>query len=77
MVTIARLGGRRRRKARTGGSAYTLVARGPDGRPRSESFTTAARYRSRIETLGADDRPVSFDDIVDLLMQGASQKFEV
>jgi hypothetical protein len=48
--------------------AYELVLRGPDGRPRSERFASAAAYRARLVSLEhSENRSLSIDELVGLL----------
>ena len=47
---------------------YVLIARGPDGRLRSERFADAAAYRARLAALErSEGLGVSIDEIVGLL----------
>jgi hypothetical protein len=46
---------------------YVLLARGPDGRARCESFRDRNAYRARLAALRSSDGPVSIDEVVDLL----------
>lgn len=49
-------------------ASYTLVVRGPDGRPRYERFDDAASYRARLLTLQRSSaESLSIDDIAGLL----------
>jgi len=54
-------------RANRGARPYTLVVRGPDGRPRSERFANAAAYRARLATLQFTDSSLSIDEIVGAL----------
>jgi hypothetical protein len=48
--------------------AYTLVLRGPDGRPRYERFDDAAAYLARLMTLNQSSvESVSIEDILGVL----------
>ena len=52
-------------KAERGAGAYTLVVRGPDGRPRYERFDDAATYRARLMALQPSNAEgVSIEDIL-------------
>ena len=61
------------RKARsttsgTSRTAYVLIARGPDGRLRSERFKDAAAYKARLASLEYfGNSAVSIDEIAGLL----------
>lgn len=46
---------------------YVLLARGPDGQARCESFGDRNAYRTRLASLESGDGPISLDDVVDLL----------
>jgi len=58
----------KRRRASKPESAYTLIARGPDGRLRAERFTDVHAYRARLAALErSSSRGLSIDDIATLL----------
>jgi hypothetical protein len=73
VVSTRRNDGRKRRPARRTAGAYLLVARGPDGRARCESFRDTGAYRSRLASLSTNDGAVSLDDVVDLLTKSQSR----
>jgi len=55
-------------KVKTQRGAYTLVVRGPDGRPHCERFDDAASYLARLMALQPSSaESVSIDDILTLL----------
>jgi hypothetical protein len=55
-------------KVKTQRGAYTLVVRGPDGRPRYERFDDAAAYLARLRALQPSTaESVSIEDILTLL----------
>ena len=58
----------RRPRATIQRGAYTLVVRGPDGRPRYERFDDAAAYLARLVALQQSSaESVSIEDILGLL----------
>ena len=50
-------------------SAFVLIVRGPDGRPRLERFDDVATYRARIGAIDeeSDADAISIDEIAGLL----------
>lgn len=54
-------------KLKTQRGAYTLVVRGPDGRPQYERFDDAATYLARLMTLRSNTESVSIEDVLALL----------
>ena len=55
-------------KPATPKGGYVLIARGPDGRLRSERFADAAAYRARLAALErSGGAGVSIDEIADWL----------
>jgi len=46
---------------------YTLVSRAPDGRPRTEGFSSAPEYRRRLLALRAGEWTVSLEELINLL----------
>jgi len=44
-----------------------LVSRAPDGRLRTERFASAAEYRRQLTAACSTARPVSMDELIDLL----------
>ncbi len=63
----ARVADRAEHRAKRRAGPYTLIVRGPDGRPRSERFTDAAAYRARLATLQFTDSSLSIDEVVGAL----------
>ena len=58
----------RRPQGNANRGAYTLVVRGPDGRPRYERFDDAASYRARlISVQRGNAKSVAIGDILELL----------
>jgi len=58
---------RGRRSGRLPVNPYTLVSQAPNGHLRTERFKSAAEYRVRLVGLGSGERPVSLDELIDVL----------
>ena len=54
-------------QARQTPEPYLFVSRTPDGRLRTERFSTAAEYHRRLATPGAQAQPISIDDLINVL----------
>lgn len=68
MVAIYWSEPRKHPQAKLDRGAYTLVVRGPDGRPHYERFDDAAAYLARLTTLNQSSaESVSIEDILGLL----------
>jgi hypothetical protein len=58
---------KRRRSIRAHAKPYMFVSRTPDGRCRTEVFTSAAAYRSRLSASLSKARPISLNELIDVL----------